>query len=100
MTIRFRLSENRTAPMHTHTYRHAACALLQGQASGAAGPAWQMAGPAWQMAGPNPPSPLRGPLYMHRKSSTMARHSKKTSWRSLSVKPSLALSLNRENDFG
>ena len=31
-----------------------ACALLQGQASGAAGP-------AWQMAGPNPPSPLRGP---------------------------------------
>ena len=93
MTIRFRLSENRTAPKHTHTYRHAACALLQGQASGAAGP-------AWQMAGPNPPSPLRGPLYMHRKSSTMARHSKKTSWRSLSVKPSLALALNRENDFG
>ncbi|DBA80596.1 TPA: hypothetical protein ACH3X1_007856 [Trebouxia sp. C0004] len=60
----------------------------------------QAAGPAWQMAGPNPTPSLRGPLCMHRKSSTMARHLKKTSWRSLSAKPSLVLVLNRESDFG
>ncbi|DBA75610.1 TPA: hypothetical protein ACH3X2_009160 [Trebouxia sp. C0005] len=75
------------------TDQHYGEAAHQGQASGAAGP-------AWQMAGPNPTPSLRGPLYMHRKSSTMARHMKKTSWRSLSAKPSLVLALNRESDFG
>ncbi|DBB03723.1 TPA: hypothetical protein ACH3X3_011034 [Trebouxia sp. C0006] len=75
------------------TNQHYGEAGDQGQASGAAGP-------AWQMAGPNPPSPLRGPVYMHRKSSTMARHLKKTSWRSVSAKPSLVLVLNRESNFG
>ena len=75
------------------TYSHDAYASLQGQASGAAGP-------AWQVAGPNSTPSLRGPLCMHRKSSTMARHLKKTSWRSLSAKPSVVLALNREGDFG
>ncbi|DBB15937.1 TPA: hypothetical protein ACH3X3_003311 [Trebouxia sp. C0006] len=77
------------------TNQHYGEAANQGQASGATGPAWQLAGPN---STPNPS--LRGALYMHRKSSTMARHLKKTSWRSLSAKPSLVLALNRENDFG
>jgi len=52
------------------------------------------------MAGPNPTPSLKGAMCMHRKSSTMARHMKKNSWRSISAKPSLVLTLNRENDFG
>lgn len=61
--------------------------MLQAQAAGAVGPAWQMAGI------PSVPPTPRSPMYMHRKSSTIGRHLKKTSWRSLSTKPPLAVTL-------